>query len=203
MADAALNFANVIEDSAKSTGKKKSKSKKDTGIITDAPAPVKNAIDKIIDAKKREKKAKSDRLANEAPVIEFFEGHRDSQALNSNFNKSYKIQGTTDDKVVNVVSANKWSFNDADIEEIAEILGEDLDSLLPPTYDIKVKPEIFENKEMQEALMEMVGDRFNEFFEVTKNRKPVEDFDKKIFKLGKDGVDDLRVFMKQSKPSVR
>jgi hypothetical protein len=202
MADAALNFNEILDDIAKPVAKKK-KGKKEKAIVTSAPDSVKVAIDNIIEAKAREKKAKSDRVANEAPVIEFFNTHRDNQALSSNFNKSFKIQGTSDDKVVNVVSANKWSFDEADIEEIAEILGEDLDDLMPPTYDIKVKPEIFDSEEMQEELMEMIGERFSEFFEVNKNRKPVEDFDKKIFKYGKQGVEDLRVFMKQSKPSVR
>jgi hypothetical protein len=180
----------------------------DASILTNAPKAVKADITKIIKAKKVAKTAKADITAAEKSIIEFGKNHKDKLAFAGNFKKSYKIQGESVDDVVNMVTANKFSFNTDDIADIKEIIGEKADTMLPATYGVSIKSEIFEDtvegKAKQKELMELLGDRWNDFFSTTVSYTPCEDFDKLIYnELDEAKMKDLAVYMKQSKPSVR
>ena len=203
MANQALNFDEVVASSAKPKVKaaKKSSGKE---IITNASQAVKQAVSNVIKAKAAKKKAESDIKVNETPVIEFGNTLKDERAFNGDYNKSYKIQGLNED-VVTFVTANKFSHKEEDEEEIAEIMGEEnFEELMPKAYDIKVKAEVFNDPALQKELMEKMGDRFNEFFEVESSRKVIETFDEEIYKrFDADTVQDIKVYVKQSKPSIR
>lgn len=203
MAQTATNFDEMVKASAKP--KTAAKSKKQTKeIITNAPQAVKKAISKLIKAKSDKKKAESEIKVNENPIIEFGHELKDGRALDGDYNKSYKIQGDSDDDVVTFVTANKFSHKEDDEEELEEIMGDDFEELMPKSYSIKVKAEIFNDPDMQKELMERMGDKFNEFFEVESSRKVIDTFDEELYKrFDKDQIDDIKVFVKQSKPSLR
>ena len=196
----APDFMATITGNAKVADKKVASKAKD-GIITDAPQNVKEDITALIAAKKTAKIAKATITQKEASVIEFGKAHKDAQAFNANFNKSYKIQGEGDDTVT-FVTANKFSFSTDDVPEIEEIL-EDSDIELDTKYVVTVKGEVFTDEAKQKELMALLGDRWTDFFDTTVVKTVPTDFDKKIYGLGKDKKDDLEVLMKQSKPSVR
>jgi len=204
MSNTALNFDEVVASSAKPKVKaaKKSSGKE---IITNASQAVKQAVSNVIKAKAAKKKAESDIKVNETPVIEFGNTLKDENAFNGNYNKSYKIQGLNEDDVITFVTANKFSHKEEDEEEIAEIMGEEnFEELMPKSYEIKVKAEVFNDPKLQKILMEKMGDRFNEFFEVESSRKVTENFDEEIYKrFDADTVQDIKVYVKQSKPSIR
>ena len=189
----------TITGNAKVAEKKPAK-KTDNSIITDAPENVKADIDELIKAKKAMKAAKATITQKESSIIEFGKKHKDEQAFNGNFNKSYKIQGAGDDTVT-FVTANKFSFAADDVPEIEEILGDDI--ALDTDYVVKIKNEVFTDEVKQKELMELLGDRWNDFFDTTVVKTVPADFDKAIYGLGKEKKDDLEVLMKQSKPSVR
>lgn len=204
MAQAKLNFEQVVESSA-TPKSKKAKSKVEKEIILDAPQEVKDAITKVIKAKADKKKAESEIKVNETPVIGFGKDLQDGRALSGDFNKSYKIQGANDEDVVTFVTANKFSHKEDDEEEIAELMGEEnFDELIPKSYKITVKEEVFADSDMQEFLMTKMGKRFNEFFEVESSRKVVPTFDEELYKrYEQEEIDDIRVYVKQAKPSIR
>jgi hypothetical protein len=200
------NFMDTIAGNAKVAPTTKAKAA-DASILTDAPKAVKEDITKIIKAKKVAKTAKSDITAAEKSIIDFGKKHKDERAFAGSFKKSYKIAGEGDDTVT-FVTANKFSFNTDDIGDIKEILGEKADEMLPSSYHVSIKPEIFEDtkegKAKQKELMELLGDRWADFFNTTVAYKPVDDFDSRIYQeLDESGMKDLAVYMKQSKPSVR
>lgn len=199
-----FDFNTLVEDSAKPKSKTK-KGKVEKEIITDAPQEVKDAVSAVIKAKAAKKKAESDIKVNETPVIAFGSELKDDRALNGDYNKSYKIQGAEEEDVVTFVTANKYSHKEDDEEEISEVMGEDnFDELMPKAYEIKVKAEVFNTPEMQEFLMKQMGDRFNEFFEVESSRKVVSNFDEELYKrYDQETIDDIKVFVKQAKPSIR
>lgn len=199
-----LSFENVVKDAA-TPKSKKAKSKVEKEIILDAPQEVKDSITKVIKAKADKKKAESEIKVNETPVIGFGKELQDGRALSGDFNKSYKIQGANDEDVVTFVTANKFSHKEGDEEEIAELMGEDnFDELMPKSYEIKVKEEVFADSDMQEFLMTKMGKRFNEFFEVESSRKVVSNFDEELYKrYEQEEIDDIRVYVKQAKPSIR
>jgi hypothetical protein len=203
MANTALNFDDVVKASAKPKTKI-AKKKSDKEIISNAPQAVKKAVSNVIKAKAAKKKAESDIKVNETPVIEFGNTLKNERAFNGDYNKSYKIQGLNDD-VVTFVTANKFSHKEDDEEEIAEIMGEEnFEELMPKAYTIKVKSEVFNDPDLQKELMEKMGDRFNDFFEVESSRKVTENFDEELYKrFDEDIVQDIKVYVKQSKPSIR
>lgn len=196
---AAPNFMDTITGNAK-VAEKKPATKANNSIITDAPDYVKADIDELLKAKKAAKAAKATIAQKETSIIEFGKKHKDAQAFAGNFNKSYKIQGAGDDTVT-FVTANKFSFAASDVEDIEEILKDDI--ALDKDYVVKIKNEVFTDDAKQKELMALLGDRWNDFFDTTVVNSAPEDFDKKIYGLGKERKEDLEVLMKQSKPSVR
>jgi hypothetical protein len=200
----ALNFDDVVKGSAKPKSKtaKKASGKE---IITDASKAVQNAISNVIKAKSEKKKAESDIKISETPIIEFGNGLKDDRAFNGDYNKSYKIQGKTPDEVVTFVTANKFSHNEDDEEDLSELMGEEnFNDLMPKDHVIKVKADIFDDPKKQEFLMKQMGDKFSEYFEVESSRKVISTFDEELYKrFDADKVADIKVLIKQSKPSIR
>ena len=203
MAKAKLNFSDVVSDNAKPKSKT-AKSKVEREIIVNAPAPVKEAITAVVKAKTEKKKAESDIKVSETPVIEFGSSLKDERAFNGDYKKSYKIEGS-EGETITFVTANKFSHDEADEDDLEELMGEEnFNDMIPKMFLIKVKEEIFADPEMQEFLMKKMGDRFNEFFEVETTRKVTPTFDEDLYKrFDEDKVADIKVFVKQSKPSIR
>lgn len=174
-------------------------------IITDAPKAVKEGISKVLKAKAAKKAAESEIKIGETPVIEFGQALKDERALNGDYNKSYKVQGLNDDEVITFVTANKFSYKEEDEEEVKDLMGEDdFDEMIPEDFQITVKKEVFADPKMQEFLMSKMGKRFAEFFEVTKTRKVIPTYDEKLYqKYDQEKIDDIKVFVKQAKPSIK
>lgn len=200
----ALNFDDVVKDSAKPKSKtaKKANGKE---IITNASKAVQDAISNVIKAKSEKKKAESNIKIGETPIIEFGNSIKDERAFNGDYNKSYKIQGKTPDEVVTFVTANKFSHNEDDEEDISELMGEEnFDEMMPKDYVIKVKPEIFNDPAKQKFLMKQMGEKFSEYFEVESSRKVISTFDEELYKrFDADKVADIKVLIKQSKPAIK
>lgn len=196
------NFMDAINANAKVEKKGKAK-KVDDSIIQDAPENVKADISKLIKAKKKAKEAKADIASAEGSILTFGKDRHDTEAFAGRFKKSRKIAGNDDD-TVNFVTANKWSFSPDDIDDINGILGEDNADLIEKDYVVKINGEVFTDEKKQKELMELLGDRWNDFFETTVTYKVSENFDEAIYKeLNAEQVADLKVYMKQSKPSIR
>jgi hypothetical protein len=192
----------MVAGAAKVAPTKKAKSA-DTDILTHAPDAVKADISKIIKAKATMKKAKSEVAVAEKSILDFGTQYKNSEAFDGRFKKSYKIAGNGKDKVT-FVTANKFSFNTDDVGIIKEILGAAADEMLPSEYKVSIKQEVFTDDAKQKELMELLGARWNDFFDTTVAYKVSDDFDSRIYKeLDENGLNDLNVYCKQSKPSVR
>jgi hypothetical protein len=196
------DFMAAVTGNAK-VEKKTPAKKQDASIIKDAPENVKADITKLIAAKKKAKEAKSEIANAEKSILVYGREHHDTEAFAGRFKKSHKIAGEGDDTVT-FVTANKWSFSPDDIEEVNEVLGDAADDLIEKDYVVKINSEVFTDEAKQKELMELLGDRWNDFFETTVTYKVSSDFDEKVYtELKPDGLKDLKVFMKQSKPSIR
>jgi len=63
---------------------------------------------------------------------------------------------------------------------------------------------VFEEEELQEQLMELIGDAFGTFFETATTLKVSEGFNEAVYReVDEDGLAQLRVFMKQTSASLR
>ena len=193
-------FAKKLESAKvdKPTAAKKSSSP----VLDNAPENVKEAVDAVVAAKKEMKEAKAKLTKNEETVLNYVKPIQDEQAFAMNHHKSYDVVGN--EETVKFVSANKFSVSSADEDNLVELLGEErFNERFEKNENLTAKKEIFTNEEMQEELLELLGDKFEKFFEYTATLKVKEDFDKKQYALSKDELDDLRVFAKQAKPALK
>lgn len=196
------SFDNLINSNAKKKEPAKKASK--SAEIISVPDDVQDEIDALIEAKKAKKIAESNIKKAEPKIIDFGIKLKDSNAYKGVFNKSYKLGN--DDNHVNMVTANKWSFKEDDVDLIKEIIkdgGENPDALLVEHKEVKLSAEVFSNPDLQKKFVEMVGEAFPEFFETVISHSVSDDFDEKVYDLEKEAFDDLKVYMKQSKPSLR
>ena len=194
-----MNFDEMIDSNAKKKAPKK-KAKKSAEIIS-VPDNVQKEIDNLIKAKKDKKVAESDIKKAEPTIIEHGIKLKDEKAYSGKFQKSYKLGN--DDSHVNFVTANKWSFKEDDVEEIKEILGDKADDMIIEEKEVKLKSEVFKDEELKARFVEMVGREFPEFFETVVSHHVSDDFDEKVYDLDEDDYEDLKLLMKQSKPSLR
>jgi hypothetical protein len=176
------------------------KANKGTEII-EVPDDIQDEIDILIEAKKAKKIAESDIKRAEPKIIDFGIKLKDQNAYKGVFNKSYKLGN--DDNHVNLITANKWSFNEDDVDEIKDLIGDKADEMILEHKDVKLKSEVFSDIELQKKFVEMVGNAFPEFFETVVSHYVSEDFDKKVYELPKQKYEDLKLLIKQAKPSLR
>ena len=206
MAQAQENFVSAEEfgfDDLINTNVKKKETKKvskKSAEIIPVPADVQDEIDKLLEAKKAKKKAESDIKKAEPTILDHGIQLKDQNAYKGSFQKSYKLGN--DDSHVNMVTANKWSFKEEDVDSIKEIIGDDADEMIIKETEVRLKPEVFKDPELKQKFVQMVGMDFPEFFETHVYHYVSDDFDEKVYDADID-LEDLRLLMKQSKPSLR
>ncbi len=186
------------------TKKADAKSKKKNGEILPVAEDIQSEIDNLIAAKKAKKTAESNIAKAEPKIIEFGINLKDQNAFSGKFQKSYKLG--TEDSHVNFITANKWSFKEDDVDEIKNIIegGEgNPDDFLNANTEVKLKAEVFKDEKLKAKFVKMVGKEFPEFFETVKYHTVDADFDEKVYTLGEGAYEDLKLLMKQSKPSLR
>lgn len=191
-------------DAMLDTNKKKktpAKAKKTSAAIIPVPANIQEEIDNLLQAKKDKKVAESNIKKAEPTIIEHGIQLKDEKAYSGKFQKSYKLG--TDDSHVNMVTANKWSFKEDDVDEIKDLLGDAADDMLIEEKEVKLKADVFKDEDLKKRFVEMVGAEFPEFFETVVSHRVSDTFDEDIYDLGEDTVEDLKLLMKQSKPSLR
>lgn len=183
------------------TKKVAKKASKKSAEIIPVPSNIQTEIDSLLKAKKAKKTAESDIKKSEPTIIEHGITMKDKKAFSGKFQKSYKLGN--DENHVNMVTANKWGFKEDDVDEIKNIIGENADDLIIEEKDVKLKAEVFSNPDLKKKFVEMVGKDFPEFFETVVSHHVSADFDEKVYDLGESAYEDLKLLMKQSKPSLR
>ena len=195
-------FLATLQQNAKA--KAPAKDKKTSVPMLDTPPEVQEVVDQYIDAKEREKIAKSEKEQCETVIIDFVRPFQDQDGYKGAFRNSYGVAGTKPGMKVTFVSSNRWTVSAEDHERLAGIVEEHFEDLFEQTFEVKLKAEVFENPDLQAALMDLVGDKFGEFFDTVQGLKVRPEFDQKIYAMvQKESLEDLRAFCKQYKPSLR
>ena len=189
-------FDKMISKNAKKPVKKTAAKK--NAEINKVPAKIQKQIDALLEAKKAKNIAESEIKKAEPEIIEH--GYK-LLAEADEFKKSVKMGN--DDSNVNMVTVNKWSFNQDDVEDIKECLGDDADEMMPVEKHVRLKDEVFNDPKLQDAFLKMVGKNFEKFFETVETAKPSVDFDKKLAAKDEDVQEDVKTMMKQYKPSLK
>ena len=195
-------FGAMLKKTAVAKQPAKSKSKMP---VLDPPEDVREAVDEYIDAKTRETMAKADKQMAETVVLQFTSNVQDKDGFKGKFQNSYALPGNKTGNQVKYVSSNRYSINAADRDLLEEALGELYADMVEENYTVKVKAEVFTDEELQAELMELIGDRFEDFFENTLTLKVQEGFNRRIYQvpMEENGLDNLRVFCKPYKPALK
>lgn len=160
------------------------------------------AVSEFLKSRQVEKEAKAEKEFHSNFIVEKVRTIQDENAFNGEFSKSYEVKTSVGS--VKFVMADKFSVNPNDEEEIRNILGNEFNSLMEEKVEVKLKESVMNNTELQKKLMKLIGNNFDEFFEVTSTLTTKEGFDEKVYeKVDKSKMDELRTYVKQSKPSIR
>lgn len=103
-----------------------------------------------------------------------------------------------------MVYANKFTIHPEDDGQLMELLGDNYEYLITKRFSVKLKSAVFEDEALQAELMELVGDRFADFFDTEVKLNTCDNFSQIIYQaVEPEQLDNLRVFARQYKPSIR
>jgi hypothetical protein len=193
------SFAETLAQTAKVAEAKAKKSK----MPTLQPTPdVAQAVDDYQEAKIQYKMAEATMDQAGTILQEFVRQHQDQDGFKGHYQGSYAVMGIKHS--AKVVYANKFTLNAEDKDNLKEILGEHYDYLLSEKYSVKLKGSVFEDEALAAELMELLGDRWGDFFDTEVKLSVCEDFSRVVYQaVEPEQLDNLRVFARQFKPSIR
>ena len=187
----------------KATTTKAPAKKKTTMPTLEATKEIRAAVAKFVRAKAENKKSKADMDASGDEIITFVRSRQDDDGFKHCFRNSYAVPGE-DGSQVKFVSTNRYSINPDDAEELQQILGDEYGDMILEKFQVNLKEEVLENEDLQGELMELIGDRFSEFFETKQSLAVAEGFDGRVYSVvDKENLPVLRTFVRQYKPSLR
>jgi hypothetical protein len=185
------------------TAKTETAPKKGKMPTLEAPPEVKAAVDEYQEAKATMKQAEAIMDVTGAVITDYVREKQDADGFARKFSGSYAVMGNR--ATAKVVYANKYTLSANDEGQLAAVLGlENFNTMIKKWHTVTLKPEVFENPELSGALMELIGDRFADFFETKTSLGVCEEFNKLVYQVLKPAdLDDLRVYARQYKPSIR
>lgn len=189
-----------LTDLLKQTQKDTKEKSKSSVTVLQTPPEIKAHVDALIKAKKAVKIAEAEKEAEQEPIKDWVEKIQHEDGFAGKFKSSYKVQGSED--TVTYVSQNSYSINLEDRTQIEEILGEEgFMELIEEKNTVTVKPSVLENPE---ALLEVIGDRFVEFFESETKLVVREDFNSRVYRyVTPEKLQLLKTFIKRREASIR
>jgi hypothetical protein len=194
-------FSDMLKKTATTKAPAKAKS---TMPILAPPEEVREAVDEYIDAKTRETMAKAEKEMAETVIQEFTIGVQDADGYKGNFRTSYAVPGKKPGNQVKFVSSNRFSINAEDRDKLEEMLGDTYPDMVDEQFTVKLKASVFNDEEKQAELMDIVGDRFEDFFETVVTLKVREDFNRKLYGVvGQEEMPTFRTFCKPYKAALR
>jgi hypothetical protein len=192
-------FADKLKATAKA---QEPKPKKDKMPVLEGPPEIMEAADNYMEAKTNLKMAQATLDQAGDQLIEFVRQVQDQEGFAGRFRNSWAVLGHKHQ--AKVIFQNKFSLNPDDADQLAEILGDQFGNLIRETFSVKLKEQVFQDEELQNELMELLGDRWEDFFETTTKLEVCENFSQLIYQVLEPGqLAGLRTFARQYKPSIR
>ena len=194
------SFGDMLKKTAVTEPAKKKK-KKEMPVLS-PPEEIKQAVDEYVEASLQNKKSKGTMDLKGAMIIGWVDEQQDKNGFDNNFRTSYNVQGIKES--IKFISSNRYSMSSEDIGQLQEILGPAYAELIIENHSVKLRDEVFESEELQGELMELIGDRFGDFFETTISLSVSEGFNEKVYQhVHQDTLPMLKTFCKRYKPSLR
>jgi hypothetical protein len=196
-------FAKAVQKSAKKTADKPKKSSAPGIKLSKELA---GSLNRLMELKKEVKTKTSKMRLVEAELIEHAREVQDQKAFSGNYVNSYELIGRNGE-TAKFITQEKWSIprEDEELEELRELLGDQADEILKDDTQVQLKPEVFEDEELQERLMELLGDEFGTFFDTTTKVVTNGKIAEKLYKVAgdQDKLESIRALLSQAKPSIQ
>lgn len=172
-------------------------------VLSDVPAEITQAAKDFLEKNKKKKELEAELAALNSQIAEYTQGIQDTRAFAGEFNNSYKIPAGDSD--VMVTTKNVFSINAEDESKIKKLFGKKFDSLIKEKLEVVLKDEVFQNENLQNELMELLGDDFSKFFNTFTTLKVQEDYDENVYLFAKtpEILADIRVLVKPSKSAIK
>jgi hypothetical protein len=190
--------------------KKEPKAKKSSMPTLQATPEVAAAVDQYQESKVNYKQAEAAMGAAAQIIMDFVGKHQDEDGYAGHYQGSYAVLGVketdqgTKKHQAKVIYANKFSINPEDEAELAEILGEHFEGMINKQFSVKLRAEVLEDEALQAELLDLIGDRFRDFFETTTSLSVADGFSREIYRaVPSEQMDALRTYARQYKPSLR
>jgi hypothetical protein len=170
------SFGDALKQTATSEPKGQKKGKMPTLQATEEVA---QAVDDYQEAKTASKMAEATLDHAGQTIVEFVRQVQDQEGFAGRYQGSYAVMGHKHQ--AKVVFANKFSINPEDDGELAAILGDHYELLINKRFSVKLKEAVFADEVLQAELMELVGDRFADFFETRASLEVCDNFSQIIY----------------------
>jgi hypothetical protein len=193
------NFGDML---AATATKKEPKAKKSSMPTLQATPEVAAAVDQYQESKVNYKQAEAAMGAAAEIITDFVRGHQDEDGYAGRYQGSYAVQGNRHQ--AKVIYANKFSINPEDEVELAGLLGEHFEAMVVKQFSVKLRATVLEDADLQAELMELIGERFPDFFETTASLSVADGFSREIYRaVPPEQMEVLRTYARQYKPSIR
>lgn len=192
-----------FKDTLQNTKQTKSSTKKEIPVIENIPKEIIKASKEFITKMKLKKQLEYEIATLSNKITEFAQNVQDERAFNGDFNKSYKMI-INDDEIM-FTTKNVFKINYEDEDKIKEIFGKNFSNFIEEKMEVVLKEEVFENEELQNELMSLLGDKFSKFFNTYASLKVCENYDEKIYAFAKtpEKLSDIRKLIQPSKPILK
>ncbi len=180
------------------------KTKKPTIVLNDVNS---RYLEKYLNAKQAMKAAEGEMRVLEAPLLEYCTNYMNLQAQQGIFSSSYVVVSDDGKTSATFVSQDKFSLpqDEDSISSIKSILGE-YENEIEEQPVVTLKPEVFQNEELKQELVTILGDKFGKFFQVTKRYTMKQGFAERIYKVASSNnldVNELRQHCGQAKSYLK
>lgn len=196
---AGTSFGDMLKKTATA---EKPKAKKSSMPTLTATPEVAEAVDKYQESKINHKQAEAAMNDAGETIMAFVRDHQDAEGFEGRYQGSFAVIGNRHQ--AKVIYQNKFSINPEDEGELTSILGDRFDTLIQKKYSVRLKAVVLDDEELQAELMDLIGERFGDFFETTASLTVAEGFAKEIYQaVIPEQLPALRTFARQYKPSIR
>lgn len=172
-------------------------------VLEDVPEEITAAAGEYIKKAKEKKVLEADLASLNGTISEYVAEIQDQRAFKGEFNNSYAIPAG--DVNLTVTTKNVFKINPEDEPRLKTVFGEKYNDFIEEKVDVTLKGEVFKNDALQEELMELLGDNFSRFFDVTTSLKVKENFDEKVYAFAKTAkkLSDIRTLVEPIKATLK
>lgn len=199
----AVSFDQMIGDSAVKASD--SKKKKSSNPSINLPEIVSKNLKEFLKQKTAMKSAENSMRQEEAVIIAHCQKIRDEKAFQGDVHSTYDVFGNN--QSVKFIVTDKFSVDQSDevLNALREAFGDKFDQVLEKKIEVKLKEEVFENEELKNELVQLIGQHFTKFFITETKWIAKKGLNDKLHSIAgtQEKLEEIRGLLPQAKPMLK